>query len=93
MLEDEELSWYHIGLCQGMRTNWFYDDYEADQELAKVMDNICLSCPARTSCLREGIENKEYGLWGGVFLSNGKIDIARNEHKTDEIWARIRGTY
>ena len=92
MLEnDEDLEWYHLSVCQGMRTNWFYDDYEADPMFAAVMDSICLSCPVRALCLREGVENQEYGLWGGVYLNNGKMDDARNAHKTEDIWERIRG--
>lgn len=91
MLEDDNVEWYHLGLCQGMQTNWFYDDYEADPVFAQTMDNNCLACPVRNMCLREGIENGEYGLWGGVFLNNGKMDKARNSHKTEGIWEQIRG--
>ncbi len=89
--DDDELEWYHLSVCQGMRTNWFYDDYEADALFATVMDSICLSCPVRALCLREGVENQEYGLWGGVYLNNGKTDEARNAHKTEDIWEQIRG--
>lgn len=92
MLEDneDELEWYHISVCKGMKTNWFYDDYEADSMFASVMDSICLSCPVRAMCLREGVSNQEYGLWGGVYLNNGKTDEARNSHKTDEVWEEIK---
>lgn len=91
MLEDDDLEWYHLAVCRGMKTNWFYDDYEADPLFAGMMDSICLSCPVRTFCLREGVENGESGLWGGVFLSNGKTDKSRNSHKTEDIWEQIRG--
>lgn len=90
MLDDDELEWYHLSVCQGMPTNYFYDDYEIDQLFAGVMDSICLSCPVRALCLREGVENQEYGLWGGVYLNNGKPDEARNSHKTEEVWEQIR---
>lgn len=90
MLEDNELEWWHLAICQGMKTNWFYDDYEADPLFAEVMDNICLSCPVRALCLRDGIENEETGLWGGVYLNKGKIDNGRNAHKNDDIWEKIR---
>ena len=90
MLEtDDEIEWYHISVCQGMKTNYFYDDYEADPIFASVMDSICLSCPVRKMCLREGVANKEYGLWGGVYLTNGKIDKQKNQHKTDDAWEGI----
>lgn len=87
---DVEREWYHVGICRGMKTNWFYDDYESDSLFAEVMDTICMSCPVRALCLREGIENQEYGLWGGVYLNNGKTDEARNAHKSDDIWKEIR---
>lgn len=91
MLEDDDLEWGHLAVCQGMKTNWFYDDYEADPLFAQMMDGICLSCPVRQLCLRDGVEDNEYGLWGGVFLNNGKMDKSRNAHKTEEVWAKIRG--
>lgn len=73
-----------------MKTNWFFDDYENDPVFAKIMDDICLSCPVRKMCLQEGVENKEYGLWGGVFLNNGKPHDTYNGHKTEDIWEAIR---
>lgn len=93
MLDDDELAWYHLAVCRGMKTNYFYEDYESDPLFASIMDGICLSCPVRALCLKEGIENNEWGLWGGVFLNNGKSDKTRNAHKTDDIWEQIRGTF
>lgn len=87
---DEELEWYHLAVCQNMKTNWFYDDYESDSLFAVVMDSICMSCPVRVLCLREGVENSEHGLWGGVYLNNGNQDPAKNAHKTEDIWEQIR---
>jgi len=92
MLEDDDLQWHHLSLCQGMDTILFYDAYEADPVFAQTMDEICLSCPVRSICLQEGVENNEYGLWGGVFLTNGKADKQKNAHKTDEVWQEIRGS-
>lgn len=91
MVEDSELEWHHLSLCQGMQTNWFYDDYESDPVLAATMDDICLSCPVRALCLREGIENGEYGLWGAVYLNNGRADNSKNAHKSEDIWEAVRG--
>ncbi len=90
MQQDDDLNWYHLSLCRDMETNWFYDDYERDPVLAAVMDDICLACPVRKFCLMEGLDNKEYGLWGGIFLDNGNVDKVRNEHKTEDVWSQIR---
>lgn len=87
---DKELEWYHLAICKNMEIRWFYDDYESDPVFAQVMDSICLSCPVRAMCLREGYENNEYGLWGGVYLNNGNTDETRNSHKTEDIWKQIR---
>lgn len=78
----QDLKWYHLSVCQGMTTEYFYDEYESDPVLADTMDGICLSCPVRTMCLGEGMRNKDYGLWGGWFLTAGRIDEQRNAHKS-----------
>lgn len=85
-VESNDTKWYHLSVCRGMSLNWFYDEYEADQELAKTMDGICAACPVRKICFDEGTRNQEHGLWGGFFLSNGKIDPQRNEHKNETEW-------
>ena len=41
-------------------------------------------------CYKSGIENNEYGVWGGVYLNSGSIDKARNIHKTTQIWKKIK---
>lgn len=89
MVEDDALHWYHLAVCQGMKTNWFYEDYESDPLFAGVMDNICLSCPVRSLCLRQGMEEGEYGLWGGVYLNAGRPDKQRNAHKDMDIWSEV----
>lgn len=88
--QDGELDWGDLAICQGMTTNYFFDYYENDSVFATIMDDICLSCPVRKMCLREGVENNEYGLWGGVYLNNGKTDDSRNNHKAQEVWDEIR---
>lgn len=90
MPEETDKDWYEFALCQNMSIRWFYEDYENDPVFAKVMDGICLTCPVRALCLREGVENGEDGLWGGVYLYKGATDEAKNAHKTPEVWNRIR---
>jgi hypothetical protein len=89
-LDEGDLDWQDLAVCQGMPTNNFYDDYEADPQFAKVIDEACLSCPVLSQCLMAGTQNKEYGVWGSVYLNAGVADPNRNQHKTKEVWDRIK---
>lgn len=89
-LDEATLSWHQLAFCKGMSLNWFYEGYEDDEELAKAMDEICLSCPVMNECLMEATDNKDFGLRGAIYLNNGKPDKMRNQHKTPEVWARIQ---
>ena len=40
-------------------------------------------------CYKSGIDNNEYGVWGGIYLNAGAVDKMRNTHKTKEIWKQI----
>ena len=50
-------------------------------------------CPVAKDCLLAGVENSEYGVWGGVYLSLGKIDKTRNAHKTQEFWKKWKARH
>ena len=86
----EDLEWQDLALCDGMVTNLFYDDYESDEQVAKVVDEACLSCPVMAQCLQRGVENSEWGVWGGIYLVSGKPDANKNSHKTPEVWQTIK---
>jgi hypothetical protein len=86
----DSLEWQNLSLCNGSDTELFYDQYESNSNIAQVVDEMCLSCPVRKQCLQTGVENGEWGVWGGVFLVSGKVDQNRNSHKTQEVWASIR---
>lgn len=86
----DDLEWQDLSLCPGMDTNLFYDGYESDENVAKMVDELCLSCPVMKQCLERGIENNEWGVWGGIYLTSGKQDINRNSHKTPDVWEQIR---
>lgn len=89
-LDEQTLSWHHLAMCKSMDLELFYEAYEDDEELAKAMDEVCLSCPVLKDCLMDGTDNKDYGLRGGIFLNNGKPDKMRNQHKSPEVWEKIR---
>lgn len=40
-------------------------------------------------CFDYGVQTESFGVWGGVFLNDGKLDNVRNSHKTPEIWKSI----
>lgn len=89
-IDVEELEWQDLALCSGMDTNFFYDDYESDVNVARVVDEGCLSCPVMAQCLERGVENGEWGVWGGIYLVSGRPDKNRNSHKGQDIWSQIR---
>jgi hypothetical protein len=89
-LDLEALEWQDLALCDGMETNLFYDDYESDEQVALMIDQACLSCPVLAQCLERGVDNSEWGVWGGIYLVSGKPDMNRNAHKTQEIWQQIK---
>jgi hypothetical protein len=89
-IDPEELQWTDLAVCNLMDTNLFFDDYEADENVAKMIDEACLSCPVMAQCLAQGMDNGEWGVWGGIYLTSGKPDQKKNAHKTPEVWDEIR---
>jgi hypothetical protein len=89
-VDQEDFSWWHLALCRGMDTNLFYDKYESDTNIAKSIDEACLSCPVIKMCYDSGVENEECGVWGGVYLNLGNINRPKNIHKDKETWDRLR---
>jgi hypothetical protein len=89
-IDELDLKWYHFAACNNMPINWFYDEYESDKETAKQVDQVCLHCPVIKQCHKEGVQNKEKGVWGGVFMDLGRPDKQYNEHKDPETWKRLK---
>ena len=44
-IDKDDFDWWHLAICRGMDTNLFYEKYEADSNIAKSIDEACLSCP------------------------------------------------
>ena len=89
-LDPQDVKWYNLAACINMRINWFYDDYESDKELAKQVDQICLHCPVIKQCYKEGVSNKEKGVWGGIYMDLGRVDRVNNSHKEQDTWKRLK---
>lgn len=89
-VDEEDFDWQHLAICAGMDTNLFFDKYEIDINTSKNIDEMCLSCPVMKICYDTGVENNEYGVWGGIYLNAGLIDKTRNLHKKPDVWKRLK---
>ncbi len=93
-VDPETFEWQQISLCKDLEltpdTDIFFDRYEQDIQIAKAVDSMCFGCPVMSECLRAGIDGGESGVWGGVYLENGKVSQLRNQHKTKNDWDRVR---
>ena len=89
-IDADELEWQDLAICHGQPIGLFHEQYESDPSTAKIVDQMCFSCPVRAMCLQAGVENGEHGVWGAVFLVAGKADEAKNGHKTAEDWKRVK---
>lgn len=79
--------WKDYARCKDYDWNLFFDKYEEDTNLRSAIDNLCSSCPVAKQCFAVGISQKEWGVWGGVYLEGGKISREFNRHKTKANWA------
>ena len=89
-IDPDDLEWQDLAVCHGLDISRFYEGYEQSVRTAKLTDQICLSCPVRRQCLSAGVENSEHGVWGGIYLTAGRVDDTKNQHKTSDIWEEIR---
>ena len=80
--------WQDSAKCIDWDINLFFDSYEEDLELRKDVDEFCSTCPVRRECFATGVSQKAVGIWGGVYLDNGKISREFNRHRTKEDWAQ-----
>lgn len=89
-IDPDNFDWFDLALCRGMDFNLFFDKYEVDVNIAKSVDEACATCPVMKMCYQAGVENNEYGVWGGVYLNSGAVDNSKNTHKTKEMWKRLK---
>lgn len=81
--------WSVQGKCVNLDTNLFFDKYEEDDVVARGIDKLCALCPVQRECLATGISKQEWGVWGGVYLENGKISKEFNRHKQNSDWFEV----
>jgi hypothetical protein len=103
-LSEENLHWHDLAACRNIVEVFeedgqkkifdpMFDTYESSSppySIRMAVDEMCLSCPVQEICYEYGVENDQSGVWGGVYLSMGKHDRTRNEHKTKDVWKRIK---
>jgi len=79
-------AWKDEAECLDYDTNLFFDKYEEDESLRFAIDNLCSRCPVSTTCFAVGVSQKEWGVWGGIYLEGGQISREFNKHKTKAQW-------
>lgn len=81
-------SWKDKGACVNYDVNLFFDKYEENEQLRPAVESICNECPVMKTCFAVGISQKEYGVWGGIYLEKGKLSREFNSHKSKTDWAQ-----
>ena len=79
--------WKDKALCLEYDTNIFFDKYEEDELLRVAVDKLCSGCPVRKQCFSVGVSQKEWGVWGGVYLESGEISREFSRHRSKEGWS------
>lgn len=83
----QDRNWKDDAACLGFDRELFFDKYEDDVDIRQQMDEFCRECPVRKMCFATAISEKDWGLWGGIYLENGEISKEFNRHKTKQDWA------
>ena len=97
-IDPGDVRWEDLALCASMAPapgtdgegDLFFEKYETSPSTAKMVDELCLSCPVMKQCLQSGIDDKLTGVRGGIYLTDGKRNIKRNAHKTEAVWNQIK---
>jgi hypothetical protein len=79
--------WKDDAVCLDYDTNLFFEKYEDDETLRPAIDKLCSECPVRKHCFAVGVSQKEWGVWGGVYLENGSISREFSRHRSKSAWA------
>lgn len=79
--------WKENAPCKGLDTDLFFDKYENDLEVRSFVEEVCSECPLARHCFAVGVSQKEWGVWGGIYLENGKISRENGRHRNKQDWA------
>lgn len=74
--------------CAAEDPELFWPATEADAEQAKV---VCRGCPLAAACLAVARDRREWGVWGGELLANGRptTELPGNVRPSPRDTARI----
>lgn len=67
-IERKKIDWERAS-CKGLDTELFYtplSELLADGYTYKTLRNICFNCPIWEDCLKIGVQEEQYGFWGGL---------------------------
>ena len=78
--------WKDESACLGYDTNFFFDKYEEDERFRPAIEKVCGGCPVAKQCFAVGVSQKAWGVWGGIYLEDGKISKEFNSHRSKEDW-------
>jgi len=81
-------AWKDQGSCVNYDVNLFFDTYEENEKIRPAIEKLCSECPVARTCFAVGISQKEYGIWGGIYLEKGKISREFGKHRNKEDWAQ-----
>ena len=81
------MSWADRGNCVNQDTNKWFDLYEENPQIRPTVDGICDSCPVQKNCLIYGYLTNSWGVWGGVYLEDGKPSKEYTAHRNIETLA------
>jgi hypothetical protein len=84
-----KLKWKDNGSCLDYDTNLFFDKYEESENFRSAIDELCTRCPVMKTCFSVGVSQKEWGVWGGVYLEGGEISKEFNNHKDEKDWSNL----
>jgi hypothetical protein len=84
-----KLKWKDEGSCLDYDTNLFFDKYEESENFRSAIDKLCSECPVMKTCFSVGVSQKEWGVWGGVYLESGEVSKEFNSHRSQEDWNEV----
>ena len=58
--------WYEAPLCAEIGGDWWFIDKDDNNINASLPKSVCGRCEHRVECAEWGIQNEEYGIWGGL---------------------------